>query len=81
MEDMVAGVLDEFLADNSEVCNCTKCRLDMMAKTLNKLPAKYVVSDKGRVFTKLQETEVQLKADIFRELTKAAVYVKKNPRH
>jgi competence protein ComFB len=52
-----------------------------MALVLNKLPSKYVVTLKGRVYTKLSELELQRKADIVKELTKAIEIVKNNPQH
>lgn len=81
MEDVVKDLLDTLLADKENICKCEKCRLDMSARALNRLPPKYVVSDKGRIFTKLQEVEIQFRADVIRELTKAISHVTKNPQH
>jgi phenylpyruvate tautomerase PptA (4-oxalocrotonate tautomerase family) len=36
---------------------------------------------KGRMFTKLQESDVQAQADVIKELTKAIIRVAKNPQH
>jgi competence protein ComFB len=57
-----------------------RCKLDVMALVLNRLPARYVVTDKGRIMTKIKETEVQFQADVLREVVKAIVQVRKNPR-
>ena len=81
MEDIVHDSLDGLLADRQDVCKCEKCRLDMSAWALNRLPPKYVVSNKGRVFTRLQEVQVQFKADVIRELLAAISNVSKNPQH
>jgi competence protein ComFB len=81
MEDMVKDELDSIFDETDDICKCQKCRLDIMVKALNKLPPKYVITDKGRLYTKLKEQEIQFKADVVRELTKAILHISKNPRH
>ncbi len=81
MEDVVKDELDKSLADITDICKCQKCKFDMMVWALNRLPAKYVLSDKGRLYTKLTEQETQFRADVVRELTKAILHVGRNPRH
>lgn len=81
MEDIVKDMLDSLLADKEDICKCEKCKFDMIAWALNRLPPKYVVTAKGRIFTKLQEVQVQFRADVIRELTKAISYISKNPQH
>ena len=53
----------------------------MLAWALNRLPPKYIVSEKGRVFTKITEQNVQFQVDVIRELTKAILYISKKPQH
>lgn len=81
MEDIVSDALEELLVQKDDICKCQKCKLDMMVWALNRLHPKYSVSEKGRFFTKLEEEEVQSKADVVRELAKAITNVSKNPRH
>lgn len=81
MEDIVSDVLEDLLSQKEDICKCQKCKFDMMVMALNRLPPKYVVSDKGRFYTKLDGEEVQSKADVLRELTKAMINISKNPRH
>jgi competence protein ComFB len=82
MEDIVADLLEEMLKDvDDSVCKCSKCRLDIMALALNKLPPRYVVTEKGRVYAKVMEMELQFKADVAKELTKALAKVKGKPQH
>lgn len=80
-EDVVADILENLLLERSGICKCMKCRLDITAMALNKLPSKYVVSEKGRLYTKLAELELQLKVDVIKEVTKAIEIIKNNPRH
>jgi competence protein ComFB len=80
-EDMVEDELDRLLDETDDICKCQKCRLDIMVWALNRLPPKYVITDKGRMYTKLAEQDIQFRADVIRELTKAMLYISKNPRH
>ncbi len=81
MEDAVKENLERLLSERDDLCKCEKCKLDIMALALNKLPSKYVVTSKGRIYTRLSELELQRKADIVKELTKAIEIVKNNPQH
>lgn len=81
MEVMVKESLEELLAEKEDICKCQKCKIDMMVWALNRLPPKYIVTDKGRLYTRLKEQEIQFKTDIVRELTKAIIQIRKNPRH
>ena len=44
-------------------------------------PQKYVVSDKGAVYSKITMVGAQHSSDIMAALTKGAEIVKKSPRH
>jgi len=81
MEDVVQEELELLLSERNDICKCQKCKFDMMVWTLNRLPAKYVITNKGRLYTKLKEQEIQFKTDVVKELTKAIEYVGKNPQH
>jgi len=81
MEEIVREEVDILLAEKEGICKCAKCKLDMMAWALNRLPPKYVVSDKGMIFTRLQGVETQFRADVTIELTKAIALISKNPQH
>jgi len=81
MEHMVEDELDMLFSETDDVCKCQKCKYDIMVWALNRLPPKYVITEKGRLYTKLKEQEIQFRADVVREITKAILYVSKNPRH
>lgn len=81
MEDIVKDSLQALLSPGEDICRCEKCRLDMIAWALNRLPPKYVVSDKGRMHTKFKEQEIQFRTDVTRELTGAIAHINRNPRH
>lgn len=81
MEEVVWQTLEKLLAERPEVCSCEKCRLDMAAIALNKLPPRYTVTEKGKVFAKAAQLECQFKTDILMAVLKAIEIVGKNPRH
>lgn len=81
MEEVVDTTLEEILSRRDDVCKCERCRMDIKALALNHLPPKYVVTDKGYVYTKVNELESQFKADVTVAVTNAMKVVRKNPRH
>jgi len=81
MEKLVIDELQGVLAQVEGSCSCEKCRQDMVAWALNRLPPKYVVTDLGYVYTNLNQIKVQARVDIVTKLTEAAQLVKEKPRH
>ncbi|HHV28589.1 late competence development ComFB family protein [Acetivibrio mesophilus] len=80
MEEIVFSLMKEVLADIN-VCSCEKCKMDIAAIALNDLPPKYIVSDKGELYSKVNSLKQQFEVDVISAVTKAAVMVKRNPRH
>lgn len=80
MEQIVSDKLDEFLK-GEECCKCTRCLEDMKAIALNRLPAKYVSTNSGELFSKLNATVRQSAVDIDIAVTSAVSMVAKHPSH
>lgn len=80
MEELVAQKTDDILK-SIDICKCEKCRLDVIALALNNLPAKYVVTEKGELYTKLNEFEQQFGINVDTAIIKAAASVSKSPKH
>ena len=80
MEQLVEQKYEE-LKDVLDVCQCERCRLDMLSYALNRFPAKYVVTEKGEAITKVHSMSVQFDSDITGALTMAAKAVTEHPRH
>lgn len=81
-EELVKDVLERMLAHNKDdICTCEKCRGDMMAITLNEIPSKYVSTTKGEAYAKLDEMNVQYRADVVTVMSKAMKKVAENPQH
>lgn len=81
MEIVVADALQQVLANMPHICRCERCRLDMMALALNRLPPKYTVTRSGEVFTKLRMWDTSNQAKILAEVTRAAMRVGEKPSH
>ncbi len=53
---------------------------DIEALALNSLPPRYIVTEKGEVFSKVDELSIQFQADVTRAVMQALSRVKENPR-
>lgn len=80
MERFVDEKLDAMLA-NENCCKCERCLEDMKAIALNKLPAKYVSTHNGELFSKLDSTIRQNCVDLNIAVAAAIEAVSKNPSH
>lgn len=63
------------------MCCCDQCMVDVKAYTLNHLPPKYVVMNKGEMIPKLTFYEMQHSSDITTQLMQACAIVSKAPHH
>ncbi|WP_127582744.1 late competence development ComFB family protein [Paenibacillus koleovorans] len=71
MEEIVRNCLKDLIQHKAELAALTdKQQDDIMAITLNKLPPKYVSTQRGELFVKMQQS-AQVSTDIYRELTHA----------
>lgn len=80
MEELVLDRMKGILAD-VDMCTCEKCLMDVAAIALNNLPPKYVVTEQGRVYSKVNFMGCQYDADVISAIMQAAAQVKKQPRH
>ena len=80
MEEIVFSQMRDILRDIN-VCNCEKCIMDIAALALNDLPPRYVVSNIGELYSKVNSLEQQFEVDIMTAIIKAAVIVKRKPQH
>lgn len=81
MEDIVLQTLDEVLKLRTDVCDCEKCRADIAAIALNKLPPRYVASEAGQVYIKAEQFDSQYRSDIISALLEGINKVNGNKRH
>ncbi|MBU5270474.1 MAG: late competence development ComFB family protein [Clostridium cochlearium] len=77
VDDLFPTIVDEYM----DICKCDKCIDDIKAIALNNLEPIYVVSEKGNMYAKSNELNVQFRTDVIKELTEAIEIVSQNPRH
>lgn len=79
MEELVLSKLDGTIA-RFNCCKCNKCKKDVAAIALNRLPPRYIVI-KDNDPKKLQAAEEEYGAAVTSALVQAILIVKKSPRH
>ncbi len=80
MEEVVLNLMEGVL-DDINVCKCELCKMDIAALALNDLPPKYIATEKGELYSKVNSLRNQFEVDVIAAITKAAVLVKRAPRH
>lgn len=78
VEDLVAEWLEKILPQYT-CCKCMKCRMDMMAMSLNKLKPHYVVA--RDVYSKTRYLNSSLQNDIMMAVVTSVEFIKDHPRH
>ena len=80
MEVVVSHTIDD-IKKHYDFCSCPKCRLDISAMSLNKLPAKYVVSSRGDSYGRAELLAMQKDLDILGIVLESVKAVQQKPRH
>ena len=82
-EEIVLEMIGEILQreEFADVCKDEECLLDMASYALNRLPAKYVATSKGEVFSKTEELEQQHSVDVLSVVTRAIKIVSEDEHH
>lgn len=81
MEDVVSDMLPDLLEKYEGVCTCDKCVQDIKAIALNNLQPLYGVTEKGRLYIKINQLGAQFKIDVSNQLIKAIDKVSLNIKH
>ena len=80
MEEVVFNQMGSILKD-MDICRCEKCSMDIAAIALNELPTKYVVTDRGILFSKIDALQQQFEIGVTTTIIRAAQIVQKSPMH
>ena len=81
MEDFVLQKLDSVLKLYPDCCDCPRCRQDIAILALNHLPPKYVSTDKGGIFARLEQMSISCDIEVLEEVAQAIEIVSEHPRH
>lgn len=77
MESIVLEKLDSVLA-RFKCCKCDRCKKDIVAMSLNKLPSKYMVLMDGQP---TPDTDPQTNAQVLTAMIQSVLAVRAHPRH
>lgn len=77
MENIVLEKLDSVLA-RCQSCKCDRCKKDIVAKALNKLPPRYMVLAEGQP---TPDVDPQTNAQVISAMIQAVLAVRTSPRH
>lgn len=80
MQALVEDKVDKYLTTTG-TCNCPRCRIDVIALTLSKLPSKYIVVEKADAVPMLTVYENRFSTTIISQLMASCEQVKAHPRH
>lgn len=78
MEETVFNKIND-LWPKTDYCKCENCRMDIAAYALNRLPAQYIQSLKGKAFCRLDSSRLQNDVDVTVIVGKAIELVGKSP--
>ncbi|WP_243652112.1 late competence development ComFB family protein [Clostridium tyrobutyricum] len=81
MEDIVDELMPGVVEKYDDICKCPKCLNDIKAIVLNNLSPKYISTERGMLYTKLNELSRQFNTNIVKEIVLAINIVSKNPSH
>ena len=80
MQALVEDMVDKYMV-RFNMCTCPRCRTDVVALTLNSLPAKYIVVPEDEGVPMLTVYEGRYSAAVTAQLMSACQKVAEHPRH
>ncbi len=84
LKNLMEIAVEEKLAQLIETincCQCQQCRTEVAAYALNRLPPKYVSTQRGEWLTELDLLHNQQETDIIRHILQGIEVIAKNPHH
>lgn len=78
MEETVLRKIDQ-LWPGTDYCKCEQCRMDIATYALNRLPAQYVQSMKGKVLYRFESTSMQRDIEVTVAVGQGIEIVGKSP--
>ncbi len=77
----VDHVLPNLLKAFPDICKCDKCLMDIKAIALNNLEPQYVVTERGELYAKVNEMNLQYEANIMKAILDGISLVSSHPMH
>lgn len=80
MEDNVIRAVNK-TAPELNCCTCDKCKAELAAYVLNRIPPKYVDTEKGALYTKANHMSADFDMKVLLEIAQAASTIGKPKGH
>lgn len=80
MEDKVLFAINK-TAPELNCCTCDKCKAELAAYVLNRIPPKYVDTEKGALYTKANHMSADFDMKILLEIAQASATIGKPKGH
>lgn len=80
MEKIMANKLDE-IWNKFEGCKCERCRDDILACALNRVPPRYVVSQEGELYARVESMNADYELELVKIISQSINVVASNPSH
>ncbi|WP_426388103.1 late competence development ComFB family protein [Desulforudis sp. 1088] len=81
VSQMLNSIIENYKRIRPELCTCERCREDIMAIALNRIPPKYVSTPKGRTITSVAYENFGGRAQVTAQVVYAIETVIESPRH
>jgi competence protein ComFB len=83
MKNLLGKSLEQLLDLRDDICKCDRCRADMVMRTMDNLPARYMdmITEGGHVSPEFNDEQIQLTATVIRELMDAIDHIARSPDH
>ena len=81
IEEIARDSLNNALELRYDICTCSRCKSDMLAHALSRIPAQYATTETGILYTIIEQTRVEKKVEIARAILGAIEAISKNPHH
>jgi competence protein ComFB len=81
VEDVVLEIFNE-TKGGLDCCLCDQCSSDIVAYALNRIPPKYVSTEKGALYSKTTASFDQMyRMEVLKAIAEGSRVVKEHPRH
>lgn len=81
MEKFVVDTLEQMLKSYPDICTCEQCMSDIVAWSLNHLPPKYVGTDIGDAYARLDMSNQEQYTQVVKIIAQSIELVSRNPHH
>jgi uncharacterized protein YqgV (UPF0045/DUF77 family) len=71
MEEIVDQHVRQIIASRTDICHCEQCHSKIVSEVLSSLPAKYITSETGAMYTMIEQIKVEQASVILKNIMQA----------